>query len=95
MDLETRYSAMKKLCLCLYFSCTKLRHYLFLVECIVVFKADVIKHMLSMPILNGRMRKWIVALSKFDLRYEVAKAVKGQVIADFVTQHHKPSIGYM
>ena len=31
----------------------------------------------------------------FDLRYESAKAVKGQVIADFVTQHHKPSIGYV
>ena len=53
------------------------------------------KHMLSMSILNGRMGKWILALSEFDLRYESAKAVKGQVIADFVTQHHKPSIGYV
>ena len=58
-------------------------------------KADVIKHMLSMPILNGRMGKWILALSKFDLRYELAKAVKGQVMADFITQHHKLSIGYV
>ena len=32
---------------------------------------------------------------KICLRYESAKAVKGQVIADFVTQHHKPSIGYV
>ena len=58
-------------------------------------KADVIKHMLSMLILNGRMEKWILALSEFDLRYESAKAVKGQVMADFITQHHKPSIGYV
>ena len=28
VDAETRYSAIEKLCLCLYFSCTKLRHYL-------------------------------------------------------------------
>ena len=41
------------------------------------------------------MGKWIFALSKFDLRYELAKAVKGQVIDDFVTQHHKLSIGYI
>ena len=34
-------------------------------------------------------------MSEFDLRYESAKAVKGQVIADFVTQHHKPGIGYI
>ena len=58
-------------------------------------KADVIKHMLSMPILNGRIGKWILALSEFDLRYESAKAVKGQVIADFITQHHKPGIRYV
>ena len=41
------------------------------------------------------MGKWILALSEFDLRYELAKAVKGQVIANFVTQHHKPSVGYV
>ena len=29
------------------------------------------------------------------MRYESAKVVKWQVIADFVTQHHKPSIGYV
>ena len=58
-------------------------------------KANVIKHMLSMPILNGRMGKWIFALSKFDLWYESAKVVKGQVIGDFITQHHKSSIGYV
>jgi hypothetical protein len=43
--------------------------------------------MLSMPIMSGRIGKWILALSEFDLRYESAKAVKGQVMADFVTQH--------
>ena len=78
LDLETRYSPTKKLCLCLYFSCTKLRHYLLSTECTVVSKADVIKHMLSMLILNGRMRNWILALSEFDLRYESAKEVKGK-----------------
>ena len=29
------------------------------------------------------------------MSYESAKAVKGQVIADFITQHHKPSIDYV
>jgi hypothetical protein len=43
--------------------------------------------MLSMPILNGRIGKWILALSKFELRFESAKAVKGQIIADFITKH--------
>jgi hypothetical protein len=54
VDPETRYSAAEKLCLCVYYSCTKFRHYLLNAECIVYSKFDVIKHMLSMPILNGR-----------------------------------------
>jgi hypothetical protein len=46
-----------------------------------------VKYMLSMLILSGRIGKWILALSEFDLCYESVKAVKGQVMADFVTQH--------
>ena len=40
-----------------------------------------------MPIMSGRIGKWILALSEFDLRYESAQAVKRQIMADFVTQH--------
>jgi len=88
VDAETRYSAIEKLCLCLYFSCIKLRHYLLSAECTVICKDDVIRYMLSMPIMSGRIGKWILALSEFDLRYKSAKAVKGQIMADFVTQHY-------
>jgi len=80
VDAETRCSAIEKLCLCLYFSCIKLRHYLLSAECTVICKDDVVKYMLSMPILSGRISKWILALSELDLYYESAKAAKGQVI---------------
>jgi hypothetical protein len=53
LNAKTRYSPFERLCLCLYFSCTKLKHYLLSVECVVVSKDDVIKYMLSLPILNG------------------------------------------
>jgi hypothetical protein len=56
LDAEIRYSPVERLCLCLYFSCTKLRHYLLSAECIVVCKDDVVKYMLSLPILNGRLK---------------------------------------
>jgi hypothetical protein len=48
--------------------------------------------MLSMPILNGTIGKWILALSEFELKFESAKAIKGQIIADFITEHRDPSI---
>ena len=34
-----------------------------------------------------------LALFEFDLRYESAKVVKGQVMADFVVQHCGPELG--
>jgi hypothetical protein len=48
--------------------------------------------MLSLPILKGRIGKWILALSKFDLTYQSAKANKGQVMADLGTQHCGPEV---
>jgi hypothetical protein len=48
-----------------------------------------------MPILNERIGKWILALSEFELRFESAKAVKGQIIADFITEHRDPSINLL
>jgi ribonuclease HI len=51
--------------------------------------------MLSMPILNGRIGKWILALSEFELWLESAKAVKGQIIAYFITKHHGSSINLL
>ena len=46
LDAETRYPEIEKLCLCLFFTCTKLRHILLSAETIVICKSDVIKHML-------------------------------------------------
>ena len=54
--------------------------------------ADVVKYMLSAPILKGRIGKWIFALSEFDLRYESPQAIKGQAIADFIVQHRDKSV---
>jgi ribonuclease HI len=92
LDAETRYPEIEKLCLCLFFTCTKLRHILLSSETIVICKSDVIKHMLSAPVLKGRLRKWMFALSEFDIRFQPAKAVKGQALADLVAERTSSGI---
>jgi hypothetical protein len=52
LDAETRYPEIEKLCCCLFFTCTNLRHILLPAEMIVIRKSDVIKHMLSAPVLK-------------------------------------------
>jgi hypothetical protein len=69
LDMEIRYHEIEKLCLYLFFTCTKLRHILLSAEVIVICMLDVIKHMLSAPVLKGQLRKWMFTLLEFDIRY--------------------------
>jgi hypothetical protein len=92
LDAETRYPEIEKLCLCLFFTCTKLHHILLSTEMIVICKSDVIKHMLSAPVLKGRLGKWMFALLEFDIRYQPAKVVKGQVLADLIAERTSSEI---
>ena len=43
--------------------------------------------MLEKPILSGRIGKWAYALIEYDLEYESLRAMRGQVIADFIVDH--------
>ena len=86
-DAETRYSDIEKLCLCLYFSCIKLKQYIKPVDVYVSSHFDIIKHMLSKPILHSRIGKWALALTEYSLTYAPLKAMKGQIVADFLVDH--------
>jgi hypothetical protein len=87
IDAKTRYCFIKKLCLSLFYVCSKLQHFLLSSTCIVTCQADVIKHMLQQPILSGRIGKWAYALIEYVLAYESLKSIKGQVVADFIVEH--------
>ncbi|KAM1411305.1 hypothetical protein ACFXTO_024189 [Malus domestica] len=88
-EVETRYSPVEKLCLALYFTASKLRHYMLPCHVHIIAKTDVIKYMLSKPMLTGRIGKWILALSEFSVQYVPQWAVKGQAIADFLAEHQE------
>jgi hypothetical protein len=48
---------------------------------------DVIKHMLSKPILHIRIGKQTLTLTRYSLMYMPLKDVKGQMVADFIVDH--------
>jgi hypothetical protein len=77
LDAETQYVFMEKLCLSLYYACSKFRHYIISSSCIVACQCDVIKHMLLKPILSGRIGKWAYALVEYDLAYKLLRSMKG------------------
>jgi ribonuclease HI len=100
VDAETRYTFIEKLCLCLFYACTKCRCYLLSSHCTVSGQADVIKYMLHNPILSGRIGKRAYALIEYDLAYEPLKSMRGQVVSDFIVEHrindtHKLDMSYL
>jgi hypothetical protein len=87
LDAKTRYVFVEKLCLSLYYVCSKFRLYILSSSCIVACQYDVIKHMLLKLISSGRMGKWAYALVEYDLAYKPLQSMKGQVVANFIVNH--------
>ena len=50
----------------------------------LIAKLDPIKYLLEKPSLSGRVAKWQVMLSEYDILYVSQKATKGSAIADFL-----------
>jgi hypothetical protein len=87
LDAETRYVFIEKLCLSLYYACSKFRHYILASHCLVVCQHGVVKYMLHKPILIRRSGKWAYSLVEYDLAFEPLRAKKDQIVADFVVDH--------
>ena len=82
---ETRYQVLEKAALAVVFLARRLRHYF--QSFTVVVMADLpIRKVLQKPDVAGRMVRWAVELSEFDVQYEHRGPIKGQVYADFVAE---------
>ena len=82
---EERYPRMEKLILALVITARKLRPY-FQAHTIEVPTEYPMKQVLHKTETSGRLMKWAIDLSKFDIRYKPKTAIKGQVLANFVME---------
>ena len=76
---------MEKLILALVTIARKLRPY-FHAHTIEVPTEYPMKQVLHKPETFGRLMKWAIELSEFDIRYRPKTAIKGKVLADFVME---------
>jgi len=88
---EHRDNLIKKECLALVFAIQKMRHYL-LGQCIhVIFRVNLLRlHMTIPSLLNCRLEKWAILLLQYEMQFMPQKAIKGQVVADFLVDHSVP-----
>ncbi|XP_062094067.1 uncharacterized protein LOC133800111 [Humulus lupulus] len=50
-------------------------------------KTDPLRYILSKPVLSGRLAKWSMILSEFEINFVPQKAIEGQALADFLAAH--------
>ncbi|XP_072058029.1 uncharacterized protein [Arachis hypogaea] len=87
---ELNYQRIEKLALALIFSARRLRPY-FQSHVIHVRTNQPLRQVLHKPELAGRLIKWAVKLSEFDIRYQSRGPIKSQFLADFIAELTIPS----
>ena len=82
---EERYPKMEKLVLALVTTVGRLRPYFqaHIVEILIEHPMKQILHKLE---TSGRLVKWAIELSEFDIRYKPRTTIKGQILADFIME---------
>src|SRR3954469_22930654 len=91
-DCESRYSLLEKTCCALVWAARRLRQYMLTHTTLLISKMDPIKYVFEKPALTGRVARWQMILTEYDIQYTTQKAIKGSVLADYLA--HQPVEDY-
>ncbi|XP_050870734.1 uncharacterized protein LOC127073600, partial [Lathyrus oleraceus] len=87
-DCESRYSMLEKTCCALAWAAKRLRQYMINHTTWLISRMDPIKYIFEKPALTGRIVRWQMLLSEYDIEYRAQKAIKGSILADHLA--HQP-----
>ena len=82
LEYECKYIMIERLCLALVWATRRLRHYVTEYSILLVSRLDPLKYLFDRPVLTGRLMRWLVLLTEFDIQYMTQKSVKGSIVAD-------------
>ncbi|CAN1315569.1 Gag-Pol polyprotein [Linum perenne] len=85
VDAETRYSPLEKPAYAIIIASRKLRPY-FDTHTIHVVTNLPLKAALRSMVVAGRMSKWAVELSEYDIHFQPRTAIKAQTLTDFMVE---------
>ncbi|XP_052736650.1 uncharacterized protein LOC128197859 [Vigna angularis] len=91
-DCEQRYSSLERTCCALAWAAHRLRQYMLNHSTLLMSKMDPIKFIFEKPALTGRIARWQVLLSEYDIVYVTQKSIKGSALAEYLA--HQPISDY-
>ncbi|XP_048127817.1 uncharacterized protein LOC125312740 [Rhodamnia argentea] len=86
-DSEANYSEVEKTCVALVWVLHGLRQYTLHHQIMLTTECDPIKYLLEKPALVGKLAKWQILISEFDVQTMTQKSVKGRAIADMLAEN--------
>ena len=72
------------MCLIMIWATNKLRHYFQSYKIQVVSKIDPLRYLFQVPALTGKISRWLVLLTEFDIEYIMTKVIKDRAVAEFL-----------
>ena len=73
---------LEKTCCTLAWAAKRLRQYMLNHTTWLISKMDPFKYIFEKPALIGRISRWKMLLSEYDIEYRSLKAIKGSILAD-------------
>jgi len=86
MNCEKRYSMLERTCCALAWATHRLRQYMLSHTTWLISKMDPIKYIFEKPVVSGRIARWQMLLSEYDIVYVTQKSIKGSVLAAYLAQ---------
>ena len=84
LPYEEKYNLVEKTCLIMIWATRKLRHYFQSYKIQAVSKIDLLRYFFQVPALIGKISRWLVLLTEFDIEYITTKVIKGRAVAEFL-----------
>ena len=69
LPYEEKYSPLEKTCVALVWATRKLRHYMLAYKGLLIARMDPLKYLMGKTVQDGKTAKWVLLLSKFDIKY--------------------------
>ncbi|RDX84625.1 Retrovirus-related Pol polyprotein from transposon 17.6, partial [Mucuna pruriens] len=85
--VPTRYPTLERTCCTLVWATKRLRQYMLANTTWLISKIDPIKYIFEKLALIGRIARWQMTLSEYNIMYMSQKAIKGSTLAEHLSYH--------